>query len=64
MTNTTLQFPFSVITGRSILRLIRDDFEGCMDVVRTCYLAHAKGQSVNPPSFFLRFSDKPNARII
>lgn len=64
MTTTSLQFPFSVITGRSILRLIRDDFEGCMDVVRACYLAHAEGRSVNPASFFLRFPDKPNARII
>ena len=68
MTNSSIssqrQFPFRVITGRTVKRLIHGDFEGCMEVVRNCYAAHGKGDSVNPPSFFLRFPDRPNARII
>lgn len=55
---------FSVITGQTIMRLIHEDIEGCMAVVRECYLAHDQGRSINPPSFFLRFPDRPNSRII
>jgi N-[(2S)-2-amino-2-carboxyethyl]-L-glutamate dehydrogenase len=57
-------FSFSIITGRTIFRLIHNDLNGCIDVVRNAYLAHAEGRSVNPSSFFLRFPDRPNARII
>jgi ornithine cyclodeaminase len=55
---------FSVITGPTASRLIYGDVEGCIDVVRHAYLAHAHGQTVNPPSSFLRFPARPNARII
>lgn len=55
---------FSVITGRTIFRLIHDDLEGAISVIREAYLAHSRGNSVNPSSLFLRFPDKPNARII
>jgi N-[(2S)-2-amino-2-carboxyethyl]-L-glutamate dehydrogenase len=58
------QLPFSVITGRTISRIIFGDVEGCMNVVREAYLAHADGRSSNPQSVFLRFPDRPNARII
>lgn len=61
---TSSQFGFSVITGQTIMRLVHDDIEGCMSVVRDCYLAHDEGRSVNPPSFFMRFPDRPNSRII
>jgi len=58
------QLPFTVISGEVVHRLIRDDFAGCVDVVRTAYLAHDRKQTVNPSSVFLRFPDRPNARII
>jgi ornithine cyclodeaminase len=32
--------------------------------VETAYRLHAAGDAVNPDSYFLRFPDKPNARII
>jgi 2,3-diaminopropionate biosynthesis protein SbnB len=35
-----------------------------MGVVHAAYLAHRAGQSVNPNSFFLRFPNRPTARII
>jgi ornithine cyclodeaminase len=56
--------PFSVITGRTVMHLIENDLEGCVSVIGKCYLAHDEGRSVNPPSFFLRFPDRPEARII
>lgn len=55
---------FSVITGQTIMSVIHEDIEGCIAVVRECYLAHNEGRSINPPSFFLRFPDRPNSRII
>jgi N-[(2S)-2-amino-2-carboxyethyl]-L-glutamate dehydrogenase len=61
---TSSQFGFSVITGQTIMGLVHDDIEGCISMVRDCYLAHHEGRSVNPPSFFLRFPDRPNSRII
>jgi len=60
----TSGFPFSVITGEAIRRIILDDLKGCIQVVREAYLAHDAGRSVNPQSMFLRFNDRPNARII
>ena len=32
--------------------------------METAYRLHAAGEAVNPDSYFLRFPDKPNARII
>jgi N-[(2S)-2-amino-2-carboxyethyl]-L-glutamate dehydrogenase len=55
---------FSVITGTTIAAILQQSFEECVDVVRDAYIAHAANRSVNPPSVFLRFPDKPNARII
>ena len=56
--------PFAVVTAETILGLIREDLGGCVGVVRDAYLAHAEGRSVNPHSVFLRFEDRPDARII
>lgn len=57
-------FDFSVITGEAVSRILSENYCACVDVVREAYLAHADGISVNPPSAFLRFQDRPNARII
>lgn len=55
---------FSVVSGRTISRLIHRDPQAVMSVVREAYLAHGRGQSVNPPATLLPFADKPNARIL
>lgn len=62
--NNTQEFPFSVITGQIVHRLIHEDVAGCIEVVRRAYVAHDNKQTMNPSSVFLRFADKPDARII
>lgn len=59
-----MQFTFSIINGKTVGDLIHAHQAECIDVVREAYLAHASGHSVNPDSYFLRFPDKPDCRII
>jgi 2,3-diaminopropionate biosynthesis protein SbnB len=59
-----MPFDFSIINGRTVADHIRTHRAECIDVVRDAYLAHARGLSVNPDSYFLRFPDKPDCRII
>ncbi len=59
-----MNFELSIIKGKTVLDIIRSHRNECIDVVRDAYLAHANGQSVNPDSYFLRFPEKPDCRII
>ena len=59
-----MQFTLSVINGKTVGNVIHTRRAECIDVVRDAYLAHADGHSVNPDSYFLRFPDKPDCRII
>lgn len=55
---------FSVISGNVIEEIIRADIPGIVDLMIETYRAHAAKKTVNPPSQFLRFPDRENARII
>src|SRR2546429_2068232 len=59
-----MQFELSIINGKTVFDIIRAHRADCVEIVRHAYLAHADGQSVNPDSYFLRFPDKPDCRII
>ena len=59
-----MDFKLSIINGRTVSNIIRTHRGDCIDIVREAYLGHAKGQSVNPDSYFLRFPQKPDCRII
>ena len=59
-----MDFELSIINGRTVSDIIRARRGECVEIVRGAYLAHARGQSVNPDSYFLRFPDKPDCRII
>jgi 2,3-diaminopropionate biosynthesis protein SbnB len=63
-TGHAAEFGFSLLTGRAISQILLGEIDSCIEAVRDAYSAHAQGKSVNPPSIFLRFPDKPNARII
>jgi N-[(2S)-2-amino-2-carboxyethyl]-L-glutamate dehydrogenase len=59
-----MDFQLSIINGKTVFDIIRAHREECIGVVRDAYLAHADGRSVNPDSYFLRFPEKPDCRII
>src|SRR5207237_3498207 len=59
-----MHFDLSIINGKTVLDIIRVHRAECIDVVRDAYLAHANGHAVNPHSYFLRFPEKPDCRII
>jgi ornithine cyclodeaminase len=55
---------FAVISGRDVAGLLDGREKDVVEQVRAAYLTHAAGDSVNPDSYFLRFPEKPEARII
>jgi N-[(2S)-2-amino-2-carboxyethyl]-L-glutamate dehydrogenase len=59
-----MHFELSIINGKAVFDIVRAHRAECIRVVRDAYLAHADGQSVNPDSYFLKFPDKPDCRII
>ena len=56
--------PFGVIPGRQVERMLRGRQKQIVELVEATYRRHSAGDSVNPPSYFLRFPDRPSARII
>ncbi|WP_317441996.1 2,3-diaminopropionate biosynthesis protein SbnB [Streptomyces collinus] len=55
---------FAVISGDQVQRALRGREKEIVELVEATYRLHGAGDSVNPPSYFLRFADRPNARII
>ncbi|MFD4997442.1 2,3-diaminopropionate biosynthesis protein SbnB [Streptomyces buecherae] len=56
--------PFSVISGAQVQQTIQGRETSIVDLVEATYRLHGEGDSVNPPSYFLRFPDRPASRII
>jgi N-[(2S)-2-amino-2-carboxyethyl]-L-glutamate dehydrogenase len=57
-------FEFNVIGGQAVHELLASDLGQVVAIVEDAYRSHGAGHTVNPPSQFLRFPDRPNARII
>ena len=55
---------FAVITGGQVQRALQGRERQITELVADTYRLHSAGDSVNPPSYFLRFPDRPSARII
>ncbi|HWG98573.1 MAG TPA: 2,3-diaminopropionate biosynthesis protein SbnB [Pilimelia sp.] len=55
---------FAVVPGAEVARVLRDREKRVVEIVEAAYRAHGAGRSVNPPSYFLRFPDRPSSRII
>ena len=56
--------PFAVIPGAQVRRVLAGREQQIVELVETTYRLHSAGDSVNPPSYFLRFPDRPASRII
>ena len=61
---TTTVPPFAVIPGAQVQQALQGHEKQVMEVVEATYRLHGAGDSVNPPSYFLRFPDRPSSRII
>ncbi|KAA6223628.1 2,3-diaminopropionate biosynthesis protein SbnB [Streptomyces albofaciens JCM 4342] len=57
-------FTFDVVPGDSVLKILRDRRGEVLDIVARTYRDHEAGATVNPDSYFLRFPEKPDSRII
>lgn len=55
---------FAVISGGQVNRALHGREDQVMKLVEDTYRLHGEGDSVNPPSYFLRFPDRPSSRII
>jgi ornithine cyclodeaminase len=55
---------FAVISGAQVQRALSGREKQIVELVEATYRAHGAGKTVNPPSYFLRFPDRPSARII
>jgi 2,3-diaminopropionate biosynthesis protein SbnB len=56
--------PFSVISGAQVQQALQGQEKRIVELVEATYRWHGAGDSVNPPSYFLRFLDRPSSRII
>ncbi|MFF4350268.1 2,3-diaminopropionate biosynthesis protein SbnB [Streptomyces sp. NPDC001530] len=56
--------PFAVISGAQVQRALHGREKQVVELVEATYRVHGAGDSVNPPSYFLRFPDRPSSRII
>jgi N-[(2S)-2-amino-2-carboxyethyl]-L-glutamate dehydrogenase len=56
--------PFAVIPGAQVQQALRGREKEVVELVESTYRLHGAGDSVNPPSYFLRFPDRPSSRII
>lgn len=55
---------FAVISGAQVQQVLDGREKEIVELVEDTYRVHGAGDSVNPPSYFLRFPDRPTARII
>jgi N-[(2S)-2-amino-2-carboxyethyl]-L-glutamate dehydrogenase len=56
--------PFAVISGAQVQQALAGCERQVAELVEATYRLHGAGDSVNPPSYFLRFPDRPADRII
>ena len=55
---------FGVISGAQVQEILTGQEKKIADLVESTYRLHGSGDTVNPPSYFLRFPDRPTSRII
>ncbi|GAA1221806.1 2,3-diaminopropionate biosynthesis protein SbnB [Kitasatospora nipponensis] len=56
--------PFAVVPGAQVHEVLAGREKEVVEIVEQAYRIHGEGATVNPPSYFLRFPDRPSSRII
>lgn len=56
--------PFAVVPGAQVQRALQGREKQVVELVESTYLVHDSGDTINPPSYFLTFPDRPSSRII
>ncbi|WP_410590228.1 2,3-diaminopropionate biosynthesis protein SbnB [Amycolatopsis sp. lyj-23] len=64
MSTSTSVPEFAVISGAQVHEVLGGQEELVIDLIESAYRLHGAGDTVNPPSYFLRFPDRPSSRII
>ena len=64
MQKNTIERNFSVISGSIVNKILRSNYAKVIDLVEAAYLAHGEKKTINPDSYFLKYPEKPEARII
>jgi N-[(2S)-2-amino-2-carboxyethyl]-L-glutamate dehydrogenase len=60
----TIKRDFSVISGSTVNQILQSNYAKVIDLVKAAYLTHGAKKTINPDSYFLKYPDKPEARII
>lgn len=55
---------FRLYTGKQVWEVMCSSQQRVIDAIEQAYVAHHRGKTVNPNSYFLKFPDKPRDRII
>jgi N-[(2S)-2-amino-2-carboxyethyl]-L-glutamate dehydrogenase len=61
---TSIVRPFAVISGSQVQRVLLGREKQIVELVEAAYRLDGAGETVNPPSYFLRFPDRPASLII
>jgi N-[(2S)-2-amino-2-carboxyethyl]-L-glutamate dehydrogenase len=64
MQTNTIKQDFSVIPGSIINEILQSNYANVIDLVEKAYLTHGAKKTLNPDSYFLKYPEKPEARII
>lgn len=62
--NMPLARNFSVVSGETVNEILYAGLADTIQVVKDTYITHKNNNTVNPDSYFLKFPDQPNNRII
>lgn len=55
---------FHVITGSSAKKILEKSRADVVELIERTYILHDSGETTNPDSYFLRFPDRPDSRVI
>jgi 2,3-diaminopropionate biosynthesis protein SbnB len=64
MSTSTSVPEFAVISGAQVHEVLDGQEKLVIELIESAYRLHGDGDTVNPPSYFLRFPDRPSSRII